>query len=270
MPDTGQANRNTPLARARDGRVLTLTLNAPPAQVLSLPMIDAIRAELDAAADDPDVNVIVLASSGRIFCAGHDLREMRRRLDDRDGARAWYDTLFARCTAMMTAIVRSPKPVIAKVDGLATAAGCQLVASCDLVYASDRAGFCTPGVNLGGFCSTPGVALARAVGRKAAMEMLLSGDTIDAATARDIGLVNRVLPADDLDAFVADFATRLAGRSPDAIAKGKRAFQAQVEMPLDQAYATAGRVMIDQFFTPDTVEGMDAFLEKRAPKWNDR
>lgn len=260
-----------PLLTVTDqGRVRTLCLNAPPAHVLSWDMIDALRAALAAAAQDNAVRVIVLASTGRIFCAGHDLREMRQHRTDTDDGRQYYTDLFARCSDMMTAITRSPKPVIAMIDGLATAAGCQLVAACDLAYASDRSRFCTPGVNTGGFCATPMVALSRNVGRKAAMEMLLSGDEIDAEAAREIGLINRVMPADELALFVDGFAQRLAGRSAPAIAAGKRAFHEQVEMPLDQAYAHAGRLMVNRFLTQDAIEGMDSFLEKRPPRWRDR
>lgn len=263
----GEATVETgPLAQVRADRVLTLTFDAAPAHALSSGMLVALQTALDAAAADPDVNVIVLASSGPIFCAGHDLREMRSFSGDDDGGRSRMDALFARCAGVMTSIVHSPKPVIAKVDGIATAAGCQLVAACDLAYASDRAGFCTPGVNLGGFCVTPMVALSRAIGRKAAMEMLLSGDTIDAETARQIGLVNRVLPAEDLDGFVDDFAARLATRNPGPIADGKGAFQTQLDLPLEQAYAHASRIMVDQFRDPGTAESIDAFLEKRRPR----
>ncbi len=258
------------LLTARDGKVLTVTFNAPPAHPLSSPMIDLLHATIDAASRDPGVNVIVLASTGRVFCAGHDLKEMRRhRRDDADGGRAYFTDLFSRCSALMKAIVRSPKPVIAMVDGLATAAGCQIVASADLAFVSDRATFCTPGVNLGGFCSTPMVAVSRSLAPKHAMEMALSGDTLDAATAREYGLVNRVMPADELPGFVRDWAARLASRAPGAIARGKRAMQDERDMGLDAAYDHAGEVMVGHFLTPEHDEGTAAFFEKRPPVWPD-
>ena len=205
---------------------------------------------------------VVLAGAGPGFCAGHDLKELRA-----DPRRAAYEATFARCVELMTAIVRLPKPVIARVHGIATAAGCQLVASCDLVVASTEARFATPGVNIGLFCSTPMVALSRAVGRKATMEMLLTGDMVGAEEAKAIGLVNRVVDPERLDAEVTDLAEQIASKSPLTLAIGKEAFYRQAEMPLDAAYAYAAEVMTTNMLAADATEGIDAFLEKRDPNW---
>ena len=253
------------LVDVADG-VATLTLNRPGQfNALSGALIGELQAALDRIAADQGVRVVVLAASGRGFCAGHDLKEIRAMAGVEE-----VESLFARCSRMMLTITRLPQPVIAKVHGLATAAGCQLVATCDLAIASDAATFATPGVNIGAFCSTPGVALGRAVGRKHAMEMLLTGATIGAARAHEIGLVNRVVPADALDAEVGNMATLIATRSSGAIASGKATFYRQLEMPLDEAYAVAGRSIACDFFTEDGKEGVDAFLGKRAPKWPER
>jgi enoyl-CoA hydratase/carnithine racemase len=210
------------------------------------------------------VRVVVIGAAGPGFCAGHDLRELRA-----NPGREFLERLFAQCSALMTRIVRLPKPVIARVHGVATAAGCQRVASCDLAVASTAARFATPGVNIGLFCSTPMVALSRAVGRKAAMEMLLTGELIDAARAREIGLVNRVVPPEALDAEVAALANHIAARSSLTLAIGKEAFYRQAEMDLDAAYAYAAEVMVRNMLARDAAEGIDAFLEKRAPRWTD-
>lgn len=249
--------------------VLTIELTDPPAHSLSMAMIGKIHAELDRAAADKDISVVVICSSGKIFCAGHNLKEMQGHSSDSDGGKAFLDDLFEKCSAMMMAISEHPKPVIAVVDGIATAAGCQLVASCDLAICTDRSTFCTPGVNLGGFCSTPMVALSRNVSRKHAMEMLLTGEMIEAQTARDFGLVNRVVPADYLEQVVTKYAETIATKSSSAIARGKRAFYKQLDMPLAEAYSFASRVMVDGFMTPDSDEGIAAFLEKREPKFTD-
>jgi enoyl-CoA hydratase/carnithine racemase len=213
-------------------------------------------------ARDPRVRVVVIAGNGPAFCAGHDLRELRRH-----ASRDHYEAVFEQCSRLMTAIVRLPKPVIARVHGVATAAGCQLVASCDLAVAAETARFATPGVNIGLFCSTPMVALSRSVPRKAALEMLLTGDLIDAATAQAIGLVNRVVPEAELDAAVTALARQIAAKSPLILAIGKEAFYAQAEMGLDDAYAYAAEVMTRNMLTHDAEEGIDAFLAKRAPVW---
>ena len=248
------------------GAVATLTLNRPGQfNALSAALIRELQAALDRVAGDPDLRVVVLAARGRGFCAGHDLKEIRAM-----GDVAAVEALFAQCSRMMTTITQLPQPVIAKVHGLATAAGCQLVASCDLAVASSTATFATPGVNIGAFCSTPGVALGRAVSRKHAMEMLLTGEAADADRAQAIGLVNRVVAPDALDAEVDALANLLASKSPAAIASGKKVFYQQLEMPLGQAYAFAGHVIACDFFGEDGQEGVDAFLNKRAPQWKGR
>jgi enoyl-CoA hydratase/carnithine racemase len=257
---------DTPLLVDVADGIATVTLNRPGQfNALSSALIADLQATLDRIAADPGVRVVVLAANGRGFCAGHDLKELRG-LPGIDAVEA----LFARCSRMMLAIARLPQPVIAKVHGLATAAGCQLVATCDLAIASEAATFATPGVNIGAFCSTPGVALGRAVGRKAAMEMLLTGASISAARAREIGLVNRVVPAEALDAEVRELATSIASRSAKAIASGKALFYRQLELPIDEAYAVAGHAIACDFFSDDGREGVDAFLGKRAPAWPER
>ena len=248
------------------GGIATLTLNRPAQfNALSSALIGELQAALDRVAADPEVRVVLLAARGRGFCAGHDLKEIRAM-----GDAAAVEALFAQCSRMMTTITQLPQPVIAKVHGLATAAGCQLVASCDLAVASSAATFATPGVNIGAFCSTPGVALGRAVSRKHAMEMLLTGEAADAERAQAIGLVNRVVAPDALDAEVDGLARLIASKSPAAIASGKKVFYQQLEMPLDQAYAFAGHVIAGDFFGDDGQEGVEAFLNKRAPQWKGR
>ncbi len=251
------------LLRSVERGVLTLTLNRPQARnALSMALMGALIQALADAAKDPAVHVVVFAGAGPGFCAGHDLKELRA-----DPRRAAYEATFARCVELMTAIVRLPKPVIARVHGIATAAGCQLVASCDLVVASTEARFATPGVNIGLFCSTPMVALSRAVGRKATMEMLLTGDMVGAEEAKAMGLVNRVVDPERLDAEVTDLAEQIASKSPLTLAIGKEAFYRQAEMPLDAAYAYAAEVMTTNMLAADATEGIDAFLEKRDPNW---
>ncbi len=246
----------------RDG-VCTLTLNRPQARnALSQAMMSALQEALDAVREDASVRVVVIAANGPAFCAGHDLKEMRAHPE-----RAFYEALFTQCSRLMTAIVRLPQPVIARVHGIATAAGCQLVASCDLAVAAEGVRFATPGVNIGLFCSTPMVALSRAVGRKQAMEMLLTGEMIPAERAREFGLINRVVEAGALDEAVAELAGRLAAKSPLTLAIGKEAFYRQAEMNLDEAYAYAAEVMTRNMLARDAAEGIDAFLEKREPTW---
>ncbi len=254
-----------PLLRRDEAGVAWLTLNRPAARnALSVVLLTALDDTLAAIADDASVRVVVIGGAGPAFCAGHDLREMRA-----NPGRAATEALFAQCSAVMTRIVRLPQPVIARVHGIATAAGCQLVASCDLAVAAADARFATPGVNIGLFCSTPMVALARNVGRKAAMEMLLTGDLIDAEHARSIGLINRVVPPDELDAAVAALAEKIAGKSALTVAIGKEAFYRQAELDLDAAYAYAAEVMTRNMMARDAAEGIDAFLAKRAPVWTD-
>ena len=250
------------LRRDADG-VAWLTMNRPGARnALSLALMQALLDELDAVAADASVKALVIAGAGPAFCAGHDLRELRSRPE-----REAYRATFELCSRLMTRIVRLPKPVIARVHGVATAAGCQLVASCDLAVAADTARFATPGVNIGLFCSTPMVALSRAVGRKAAMEMLLTGELIDATRAHDLGLVNRVVPEAALDAAVTQLAGQIVAKSPLTLAIGKEAYYRQAEMNLDEAYAYASEVMTRNMLARDAAEGIDAFLGKRQPAW---
>jgi len=249
-----------------DRGVLRLTLNRPQARnALSAALMAALLDALGRAAKEPQARVVVIAGAGPAFCAGHDLRELRA-----DQQRETYERLFAQCSELMLAIIRLPKPVIAEVHGVATAAGCQIVATCDLAVAAEDARFATPGVNIGLFCSTPMVALTRAVGRKAAMEMLLTGDLIDAATARAIGLVNRVVPPAGLRDAVDCLAREIAGKSALTVAIGKEAFYRQAELDLVAAYRYAAEVMTTNMLARDAGEGIDAFLAKRAPVWQDR
>ncbi len=250
------------LAETRDG-VCTLTMNRGDRfNPLSTAMIAALDAALDAVAADRAVRVVVLAGAGRAFCAGHDLTEMRAHIDAE-----WQRGLFDACTRMMLKLTQIPQPVIARVHGAAAAAGCQLVSMCDLAVAAESARFGLSGINAGIFCSTPSVGVARNVPRKRAMEMLLTGELIDARTALEWGLVNRVVPGAEIDAAVNALATTIAGKSPAAVALGKRAFYAQVEQGLAGAYALAGETMTCNMLDPDAAEGIDAFLGKRPPRW---
>ncbi|HEY3917678.1 MAG TPA: enoyl-CoA hydratase [Stellaceae bacterium] len=246
--------------------VVTLTLNRPAARnALSVALMGALQAALDALAGDKSARVVVIAGAGAAFCAGHDLKELRAH-----PGRQAYEAVFGQCARLMTSIVALPKPVIARVHGVATAAGCQLAASCDLVVAAEDARFATPGVNIGLFCSTPMVALSRAIGRKPAMEMLLTGAMIDADQARHWGLVNRVVPAAQLEAAAAALAAEIAAKSPLTVAIGKKAFYAQAELGLEKAYAFTAEVMTTNMLARDAAEGIDAFLEKRKPIWEGR
>jgi len=267
MTATPRITGNAPLLlEAREDGVLRLTMNRPQARnALSAALMDALIDALGRAAKDPQARVVVIAGAGPAFCAGHDLREIRA-----DRRREIYERLFAQCSELMLAIVRLPKPVIAEVHGVATAAGCQLVASCDLAVAAEDARFATPGVNIGLFCSTPMVALSRAVGRKAAMEMLLTGELVDAARACEIGLVNRVVAGSGLRAAVDSLAREIAGKSAFAVAIGKEAFYRQAELDLAAAYRFAAEVMTTNMLASDAGEGIDAFLAKRPPVWQDR
>jgi enoyl-CoA hydratase/carnithine racemase len=256
-----------PIEVERIGPMLRIALANPPANTLSVALMEALQGELDRARDDADVRLVVIAATGKIFSAGHDLKEMNAHRKDADRGRAFFEATMGRCAALMQTIVRLPKPVVAEVDGPASAAGCQLVASCDLAIASDHASFSTPGVNIGLFCSTPMVALSRNVSNKHAMEMLLTGEAIDAATARQIGLVNRVVPREYLAQMVAKYAETLAGKSPLILKIGKEAFYAQAEMGLAQAYEYTARVMVENMMARDAEEGIGAFIEKRDPVW---
>jgi enoyl-CoA hydratase/carnithine racemase len=253
------------LTERADG-VLRLTLNRPEARnALSIELMTQFVEALGCAAEDRASRVVVIAGAGPAFCAGHDLRELR--IDPR---REIYQRIFALCSELMLTIVRLPKPVIAEVHGVATAAGCQLVATCDLAVAAEEARFATPGVNIGLFCSTPMVALSRAVGRKPAMEMLLTGELIDAATARSLGLVNRVVARDGLREAVDRLARQIAKKSAFTVTIGKGAFYRQAELDLAAAYRYAAEVMTTNMLAEDAEEGIDAFLAKRTPVWRDR
>jgi len=261
-----QITENAPvLLEERTDGVLRLTLNRPAARnALSIGLMRALVEALGSVEGDPQARVVVIAGAGRAFCAGHDLRELRD-----DQRRETYEHVFSLCSELMLAIVRLPKPVIAEIHGVATAAGCQLVATCDLAVAAEDARFATPGVNIGLFCSTPMVALTRAVGRKAAMEMLLTGEFVDAVTARAIGLVNRVVPRIELRKAVDGLARQIAGKSALTVKIGKEAFYRQAELDLAAAYRYAAEVMTTNMLARDAGEGIDAFLAKRAPVWHD-
>ena len=248
-------------------RVATLTLNrSEQFNPLSNQMIAAIQAELNAIARDPLVRVVILAAEGKGFCAGHDLKEMRAHAGDK----AWQRQLFDDCSRMMVSLTQMPQPVIARVNGIATAAGCQLVSMCDLAVAADTARFAMPGINIGVFCSTPAVGVVRNVGRKRAMEMLLTGEPIDAQTALAWGLVNRVVPASRLDAEIGRFTDIILSRSSAAVHLGKQTFYGQIDRPLEAAYDTASEVMACNLLLEDAAEGMDAFLQKRPASWRNR
>lgn len=259
---TASATEAVLLREDRDG-VVRLTMNRPrQLNPLSRPMIDALQHEADAIAVDPLARVVVLGGAGNAFSAGHDLKELHAMTD-----RAAVLKLVRDCARMMMTLRRLPQPVIARVHGVATAGGCQLVAMCDLVVASETARFAVSGINYGLFCSTPGVPLARAIGRKPALEMLFTGEFIDAATAERKGLVNRVVPAVRLDDEIAALAASIVAKSPAAIASGKRAFYEQTELGMEAAYERASEVMADDVLAPDGHEGMDAFINKRPPRW---
>jgi enoyl-CoA hydratase/carnithine racemase len=246
--------------------IVTLTLNRPDKRnALSSAMIAKLKSVLDGIADDRSIKVVILAAAGPAFSSGHDLKELRAL-----PSQAAQQELFMACSRMMTTVVRLPQPVIAQVRGIATAAGCQLVASCDLAFAADDARFGTPGVNIGLFCSTPAVALARSVSTKHAMEMLLTGEMIDAQTAFRFGLVNRVVPPSALEGVVMDTARKIASKSTHTISMGKAAFYRQVELDLDNAYAFTSEIMARTMMSEDAKEGIDAFLEKRRPDWRGR
>jgi enoyl-CoA hydratase/carnithine racemase len=256
-------SENPPVLREDAGGIATLTLNRPERyNTLSTEMLAALGEELARIASDPLVCVVVLASSGKAFSTGHDLKELRAHRDE-----AYYRQVLATCSAMMQAIVALPQPVIASVQGIATAAGCQLVASCDLALASDDARFATSGINYGLFCSTPAVALSRNVARKHALEMLYTGDFIDATTAERIGLVNRAVPASQLASAVRSLADRIASKSTYAIRLGKASFHAQANQPLDAAYRCASADLVSNLLAADGIEGVNAFFEKREPNF---
>jgi enoyl-CoA hydratase/carnithine racemase len=266
-----QANLDSPLLRRDEDGVAVLILNRPRARnALSEGLIDALTAEFDAIADDTRVKAVVLSAAGHVFSAGHDLKEITAHRADADRGRAYYADILGRCSAMMQRIVRLPQPVIAAVEGIATAAGCQLVASCDLAVAGESAGFSTPGVHIGLFCSTPMVALSRNLAPKHAMEMLLLGEMVAAQDAARMGLVNRIVPAGGALAAACDMARIIAAKSSHTVHVGKAAFYQQREMGLSDAYDHAARVMVENMLHRDAGEGIGAFIEKREPVWTGR
>lgn len=246
--------------------VTTLTLNQPERfNALSEEMLAALQAALDAIAQQPQVRCVVIAANGKAFCAGHDLKQMRATPE-----KAYYQALFARCSAVMQSIVHLPVPVIAKVQGVATAAGCQLVASCDLAVAASSARFAVSGINVGLFCSTPAVALSRNIAQKRAMEMLLTGEFITATQAAEWGLVNRVVAEDELDGALNTLTDTICAKSAVAVRTGKAMFAQQLRMPLDEAYAFASETMACNMLAEDAGEGIDAFIAKRPAQWRHR
>jgi enoyl-CoA hydratase/carnithine racemase len=264
---SGAVGANEPLLLRHDDRgIVTLTLNRPRQyNALSDSLLGQLQAQLDTIAADPAARVVVIAGAGPAFCAGHDLKEMRARPEH-----AYYRELFQRCSRMMLTITQMPQPVIARVHGIAAAAGCQLVASCDLGVATPEARFATSGIDVGLFCATPAVPLSRNIAEKHAFEMLMTGDFIDADAALRYGLVNRVVPAAELDQTVMDLARKIAGKSAVAVRAGKRMFYRQRELDLAAAYEVASDTMACNMMAEDAGEGIDAFIGKRRPAWKDR
>jgi enoyl-CoA hydratase/carnithine racemase len=253
------------LHEVRDG-IATLTLHRPAQfNALSEALLARLQEALDELATEPAVRVVVLAGAGRAFCAGHDLRELRARRD-----RDWYRDLFGRCSRLMESLRALPQPTVARVHGVATAAGCQLVAACDLAVAAEEARFATSGIDLGLYCATPAVAVTRNLPRKRAFEILMTGTFLSALQAYEVGLVNRVVPAASLDAAVDELAATMAAKSPVAVRAGKRLFYEQLGLPLAEAYALAGDVMADNLMAEDAAEGIDAFFARRPPVWRGR
>lgn len=264
----GTTQDAAPLIRADTGAIATLTLNNPgKLNPLSDAMLDALQAQCDALALDRSIRVVILRAEGRVFCAGHDLREMTAARQHPDAGAAHFEALFARCAQVMLSLTRLPQVVIAEVQGLAAAAGCQLVASCDLVVAAAGTRFGVNGINIGLFCSTPMVALSRVIPAKRAFELLVTGEFLEAEEASALGLVNRVVPGGELRAASLALATTIAGKLGPAVAIGKRAFYEQADLPLEQAYAHTGAVMVRNMLRDDTAEGVAAFLDKRPPDW---
>lgn len=256
------------LDRTDEGAIARLTLDSPGnLNALSDAMLAELQAEFDRLATDRSIRVVTLAGNGKAFCAGHDLKEMQAARQSEDAGRAYFADLFSRCTAVMTAIRNLPQPVIAAPHGIATAAGCQLVASCDMAVAAHGTRFGVNGVNIGLFCSTPMVALSRDIPRKQAFEMLTTGQFIETDRATELGLINRAVPADALEAETLALAETVAAKLGSAVRVGKRAFYEQLEMGLDDAYAHTGAVMVENMLDRDTDEGINAFLDKRRPDW---
>lgn len=261
-----EANVEAYVLREDRAGVAWLTLNRPSAyNALSTELIEAMQDTLDAIAEDRSVKVVVLQGAGKGFCAGHDMKQMRANRSE-----PYYKAVFAACSKMMMSLMELPQPVIGCVHGIATAAGLQLLASCDLAIADETARFGTPGVNIGLFCSTPMVAVSRKVQRKKMMEMLLTGEMLDAAGALDQGLINKAVPVDQLEAAVTELAAKIVSKSPAVVKIGKQAFYKQLEMPLADAYAFTSEVMTNNMLIEDATEGMSAFIEKRAPVWKGR
>ena len=253
-----------------DNGVLRLVMNnLDQKNALSENMMNILIDEIKAASSDPSIKVIVLAANGNVFCSGHDLKEITAARENEDSGEDYFKNLFNSCSSLMELIVNIPQPVIAEVDGVATAAGCQLVASCDLAIASHESKFATPGVNIGLFCSTPMVALSRNVNKKNAMEMLLTGDFINAEKAKEIGLINNTVQKEELTLEVSKLAEKIASKSSVTVSIGKKAFYAQAEMNLSEAYKYTSQIMKDNLLNDDAKEGIDAFIEKRSPDWKD-
>ena len=249
--------------------ILKITFNNPSQQnTLSLEFINDLKKIIDKADKNDDVKVIILSSSGRVFSAGHNLKEIKSHREDKDQGLQFFTTLINSCSDLMIKIINNSKPVIAEVSGIATAAGCQLVASCDLAYASENSKFATPGVNIGLFCSTPMVALSRVVKSKHSMEMLLTGDFIDANKAKNIGLINNYFSEDSLADEIRQMANKIANKSSQTVKIGKKAFYNQAQMKTDDAYKYASEIMIENMMNQDSDEGISAFLEKREPNWS--
>ena len=271
LSDTLLSDTPAAVLVGREGAVAIVTLNRPQKRnALSRAMMEQMIGQLDAIAGDNTINAVVICAEGPVFSSGHDLKEMTACREAADGGCAAFDAIFATCATMMQKIVTLPQPVIAAVEGMATAAGCQLVASCDLAIAGEAAGFCTPGVHIGLFCSTPMVALSRNVAPKHAMEMLLLGDRVPALDAARMGLVNRVVPVGQAKAEALRLARTIASKSAVAVSIGKKAFYEQLTMPLPQAYAHASRVMVDNMLDRDAQEGIGAFMARRDPVWRGR
>jgi enoyl-CoA hydratase/carnithine racemase len=268
MARSGDTVADPLLIERREPGIVVLTMNRPELRnSLSLAMLEALQGATEDVSADRSVHAVVLAARGPAFCAGHDLKELAQHRGDADRGQAFFNLAMQSCARTMRAIMASPKPFIAAVEGTATAAGCQLVATVDLAVAAEDARFATPGVNIGLFCSTPMVALSRNVGRKRALEMLLLGEMLDARRAAEYGLVNRVVPREEVLEEALALARAIAAKSPAVVAIGKRAFYAQAEMPVADAYDYTARVMVENMLARDAEEGIGAFLEKRAPKW---
>jgi enoyl-CoA hydratase/carnithine racemase len=254
-----------------DNGILRLTLNNSKHQnTLSDSMMESLKKELSDVAINESIRVVILAANGPIFCAGHDLKEITEARNNKDLGYAYFEKLFNTCSELMQLIVNNPKPIIAEVNGIATAAGCQLVASCDLAIGSDKAKFATPGVNIGLFCSTPMVALSRNISNKHAMEMLLTGEMIDAKKAKEIGLINNNVSSKNLMQETLKLAKRVASKSSMTLKVGKHAFYAQSSLDLSEAYKYTSKVMLDNILKDDAKEGIDAFINKRDPEWKDK